>query len=142
MPQRSKVERFSYTKLDTYKQCGWKYKLQYVEGRFFAADTIATSIGTLVHWIEQRISEAYINGREPIILRCLKTFGIVIFRKKISTIELVASRALTFYDKNTLMNFTKSTNTAVLMHKDVSSTPRLVFIVNKVFGRTPRHRAC
>ncbi len=65
MPQRSKVERFSYTKLDTYKQCGWKYKLQYVEGRFFAADTIATSIGTLVHWIEQRISEAYINGREP-----------------------------------------------------------------------------
>lgn len=65
MPPKSKPERFSYTKIDTYKQCGWKYKLQYVDGKFFPADTIATMLGTLVHFIEQRISEAYINGREP-----------------------------------------------------------------------------
>ena len=65
MPVKSKPERFSYTKVDTYNQCGWKYKLQYVEGRFFSTETIATALGTLIHLIEQRISEAYINGQEP-----------------------------------------------------------------------------
>lgn len=65
MPQKGKLERFSYTKVDTYNQCGWKYKLQYVDGKYFSAETIALCLGTLVHLIEQRISEAYINGREP-----------------------------------------------------------------------------
>jgi hypothetical protein len=65
VPVKSKPERFSYTKVDTYNQCGWKYKLQYVEGRFFSTETIATALGTLIHLIEQRISEAYINGQEP-----------------------------------------------------------------------------
>lgn len=47
------AEKFSYSKLDTYHQCGYKYKLKYVDGNYSYTDSIATEFGTLIHSIEE-----------------------------------------------------------------------------------------
>lgn len=35
------AEKFSYSKLNTFESCGWKYKLQYVDGHYISADSLA-----------------------------------------------------------------------------------------------------
>lgn len=65
MSKEIKKDRFSYSRLDIYNQCGWKYKLQYVDKNFFDVESVPLMLGVLIHWIEQRISEAYILEKEP-----------------------------------------------------------------------------
>lgn len=50
-----KPEKFSYSKLDTYSQCGYKYKLKYVDGHYAFTNSIATEFGTLLHSTEEVI---------------------------------------------------------------------------------------
>lgn len=54
--------RFSYTRLDCYGQCGWKYKLKYVDGNYLFTPNAAAAYGTLVHAIEERMALAYQRG--------------------------------------------------------------------------------
>lgn len=48
--------RYSYTKVDLYKQCGFRYKLKYVDGNYDTGGGIALSFGSLVHATEEKIA--------------------------------------------------------------------------------------
>lgn len=54
---------FSYSKLDTYIKCPYKYKIVYVEGHKINVDTVATCFGTLVHYIEELIGTDLKNNK-------------------------------------------------------------------------------
>lgn len=58
-------EKYSYSKIDTYAKCPFKYYLKYVEGHFVNSDGVATEVGKLIHSTEQAIAEKII-AKEPI----------------------------------------------------------------------------
>lgn len=58
------LPRFSYTKLDCEDQCGWKYKLQYIDKNYIFEDTLATELGTLTHAVLEAIARDIMAGRE------------------------------------------------------------------------------
>lgn len=51
-------EKFSYSKIDTYVQCPFKYYLKYVENHNIFSQTIATEIGTMIHECEESIANS------------------------------------------------------------------------------------
>lgn len=53
----TKSEKFSYSKLNTYKSCSFKYYLTYKEGHYISAESIAIELGVLLHACEQQIAE-------------------------------------------------------------------------------------
>jgi len=55
--------KMSYSKLDTYKQCGWRYFLQYVEGPYISTPGIALDVGTMIHDAEEQIANAIKDGK-------------------------------------------------------------------------------
>ena len=55
-------ESFSYSKIDTYNQCPFKYKLTYVDGHHYYSDSVATEFGSLVHSTEETIGKALMVG--------------------------------------------------------------------------------
>lgn len=57
--------KYSYSRVSTYGQCPWKYKLKYVDFNFVEVKSIAIDLGTLVHYIEQHISYALMRGDKP-----------------------------------------------------------------------------
>ena len=57
--------KYSYSRLSTYGQCPWKYKLKYVDFNFVPVDSIAIDLGTLIHFLEEHISYALMNGEKP-----------------------------------------------------------------------------
>lgn len=59
------AQNYSYSKLDTYIQCKFKYKLKYIDGHYLYCDSIATAFGTLIHTTEEAIAKA-IQNNEPI----------------------------------------------------------------------------
>ena len=59
------AERFSYSKLDTFSQCGFRYKLRYVDKHFVDTGGLATELGTAVHETEETIANR-IKADEPI----------------------------------------------------------------------------
>lgn len=52
----AKQERFSYSKIDVFSQCGFRYKLRYVDEHFINTDSIATVVGTAIHETEETIA--------------------------------------------------------------------------------------
>lgn len=50
------LEKFSYSKLSAFENCGFRYKLTYVDKHFVNTSSIATDFGTLVHYIEETIA--------------------------------------------------------------------------------------
>jgi RecB family exonuclease len=56
------AERFSYSKIDTYSQCGFKYKLRYIDKHYVTGDSIATELGTVIHETEETIAKAIKAG--------------------------------------------------------------------------------
>lgn len=66
VPDVTKVEKFSYSKLSTYESCGWRYKLQYIDKHFLDTSSIANEFGTLVHFVEETLAKDIIaNNNEP-----------------------------------------------------------------------------
>ena len=57
-------DAFSYSRIDTYKKCPFKYKLLYIEKHQVEADTVSTELGSLVHYIEEQIAIDIKNGKE------------------------------------------------------------------------------
>lgn len=49
------MEKFSYSKLDTYCQCPFKYYLKYVLKNYIPAKSIALDVGILLHKTEEQI---------------------------------------------------------------------------------------
>ena len=59
-----KKQKYSYSKINTYDSCGWKYFLTYKEGHYLFTDSLAASFGSLVHWVEQNIGETIKAGEQ------------------------------------------------------------------------------
>jgi len=56
--EKKKPQKFSYSKMNCYESCGWKYYLNYVENHFIFSDSLSSELGTLVHFIEQSIFDS------------------------------------------------------------------------------------
>ena len=75
------LERFSYSKISCYgSQCKLKFKLHYLDKNYLFGESIATSVGTLVHETEEAIAMALQAGR-PINYIALKNNFIIGCRK-------------------------------------------------------------
>ena len=61
------LDRYSYSKISTYSQCRFKFKLKYLDKNFLFSANIATDFGSLVHSIEEDIAKA-IQAEQPINL--------------------------------------------------------------------------
>ena len=62
---------FSYTKLSTLDHCAFHYKLNYVDKIYITDSTLATELGTLIHYIEETIARTIMAG-QPIDYEKLK----------------------------------------------------------------------
>lgn len=49
------MENFSYSKLEVFNKCPYKYKLIYIDHHYIKCDSIATDFGKLIHHIEEKI---------------------------------------------------------------------------------------
>lgn len=58
-------DKYSYSKLDTYKQCPFRFYLNYVLGNYAYSDSIATEYGSAIHKCEEEIANAII-AKQPI----------------------------------------------------------------------------
>lgn len=65
------VTKYSYSRLNTYSSCGWKYKLTYVDGHYVYDNNLANELGSLIHHIEEQIALAII-AEKPIDYDLLK----------------------------------------------------------------------
>lgn len=74
------LERFSYSKISTFKSCAFKYFLKYHEKNFIDSSSIATDFGNLVHATEERIAKA-LRNELPINYVALKNNFIIECRK-------------------------------------------------------------
>lgn len=57
-----KEERFSFSKVDTFNQCPFKYLLKYVEGHYPKGSSIALEFGTAIHSCEESIANSIKDG--------------------------------------------------------------------------------
>ena len=56
------LDRYSYSKISTYKQCPMKFNIKYLEKNFIFNANIATDFGTLIHEIEEAIAKTIQEG--------------------------------------------------------------------------------
>ena len=59
-----KKTQFSYTRLDQYDDCAYKYRLKYEEKNYIDETGVAAAVGTLIHYIEETIANCIIKGEE------------------------------------------------------------------------------
>ena len=59
-----KVEKYSFSKLNTFIQCPFRYYLQYVKGHYIDTPNINAFFGTLIHYCEEQIGIALKNHEE------------------------------------------------------------------------------
>lgn len=64
MEQTKKNVKFSYSKLNTYESCAFKFWLQYEQGHFISTPSIAADYGTLVHFCEENIARTLQRGEK------------------------------------------------------------------------------
>lgn len=74
------LDRYSYSKISTYKQCHFKFYLKYFEKNFLYSANIATDFGGLVHATEEAIALALQAG-QPVDYVALKNKFIIESRK-------------------------------------------------------------
>lgn len=74
------TENYSYSKVDTYNQCPFKFKLHYFDGHYCFVGNVATRVGSLIHETEEHIANQlkagepvdYIKHKNTIILGMAK----------------------------------------------------------------------
>jgi RecB family exonuclease len=59
------LKKYSYSKLDLFDQCKYKFLLKYIKGNYSDASTLALELGTLVHKGEE-IRGRYLINNQPI----------------------------------------------------------------------------
>lgn len=84
-------DAFSYSKIDTYKKCPFKYKLIYVEKHLVKSDTVSTDFGSLVHYIEEQIGKDIKEGR-PIPYDTYKDLFMTIKEEKVAGVNTIKER--------------------------------------------------
>ena len=71
--------KYSYSKINLYEDCPFKYKLQYVDGNYVYIGSIATEFGTAIHECEEAIAKCiqsnmpinYVQIKNDFILKCI-----------------------------------------------------------------------
>lgn len=56
--------KYSYSKLNTFENCPFKFHLQYEEGHFVASESLANQFGVLIHYCEETIARTLQMGKE------------------------------------------------------------------------------
>lgn len=74
------LDRYSYSKISTYKQCKFKFKLKYQDKHFLFSANVATDFGNLIHETEESIAKVLQNG-QPVNYVWLKNRFILESRK-------------------------------------------------------------
>ena len=74
------LDRYSYSKISTYKQCSMKFKLHYLDKNYLFSSSIATEFGSLTHETEEQIALSLLAG-QPINYVTLKNNFIIGCRK-------------------------------------------------------------
>lgn len=64
MAEYKKPVKYSYSRLNVYNSCAWRYRLQYLEGHFINVDSLAADLGTTLHYIEESIARSLKNHEE------------------------------------------------------------------------------
>lgn len=64
MPEKKEI-KYSFTRVDCYEQCPFKYLLKYIDSNYVSISAIALDVGTTIHDNEEKIANAIKNG-EPI----------------------------------------------------------------------------
>lgn len=62
--KKAKVKKISFSKLNNYESCAWKYYLTYELNHFIFEDTISSELGTLIHSCEEKIFKTIKEGKE------------------------------------------------------------------------------
>jgi len=62
--KQPKKTRYSYSRLDKYTECGYRYKLVYEDKNYISEAGVAAAVGTLIHYIEESIANKIIAGEE------------------------------------------------------------------------------
>ena len=60
-----KQEKFSYSKLDLFDKCPYRFKLKYEDKNFSSSTSIALETGTLAHKIKELVALDLIAGKKP-----------------------------------------------------------------------------
>lgn len=58
------TQRFSYSKLNVFNSCGFKYKLTYVDGHYTFTDSLASLLGSLLHKCEENMARTLQEGKQ------------------------------------------------------------------------------
>lgn len=61
----NKGTKYSYSRVNVFDSCGWKYYLTYEAGHYIYQDSLAADFGTLVHHIEESIGLSLKAGEKP-----------------------------------------------------------------------------
>lgn len=54
--------KFSYSRLNVYENCSWRYKLQYEDGHYIDSTSIANEFGTILHHTEDILAKDIQNN--------------------------------------------------------------------------------
>ena len=61
---KKKEIKYSYSRLETYDQCAFRYFLKYIEGNYASTSSIALEFGTAVHAVEETIGNCIKENKE------------------------------------------------------------------------------
>ena len=98
-------EYFSYSKISTYLQCPFKFKLIYRDKLYLFSNNIATAFGSLLHKTEETIGNLILNNKEINYRELIKEF-----KNKLKEIEIEYPEDFYKKDKNGLTYFDKGTS--------------------------------
>ena len=61
--EKDKSEKFSYSRLEKYENCPFAYKLTYIDKHYVNASSLALSVGTLLHKVNEYICSSIIFNK-------------------------------------------------------------------------------
>ncbi len=79
---KNKYINMSFSKLNTYINCPFQFKLQYIDKNFISSPNIANELGVLLHFLEQQISLELLKGKKPNYDELKELFNTVKIEKK------------------------------------------------------------
>lgn len=128
--------KMSYSKLNTFQSCPFKYKLMYEDGFYIFSDSVATEFGTLIHYLEETMGTK-LKNKEPIdyneiknlyLNACIeedKVYGVNILRTKYADDwETKDKNGLTYSEKG----FKYMTKSVTRLPTFINSNPDVIVL--------------
>lgn len=76
------LQKYSYSGINTFEQCGFKYYLQYIKKHYIYVDSLAADFGTLCHYILEHIGLDLKSGKKIDYEKYKETFKTINIPKK------------------------------------------------------------